>query len=568
MHGLLFRLRTLFRRHAAEGELDDELRFHLERQIAKYQILGMSEAEAERRARLEFGGLDQVKDECREARGINFVETLLQDLRYTTRTLLHSPAFTSCAVLTLALAVGANTAIFSIVNSVLLSPLPYPNPQELLAARQNDSRPNLKDIQRLTNSFASSGGVNINPMDFTGKGEPSRVHAAYVDAGLLATLGVQPMLGRWISADEDVKGGPRNIVVNYPFWRDFLGGDPHVLGKSIRLSGNGYTVIGVMPSGFALPQEPADIFVSLWVAYPEAAPDRDVHFMHTYWRLKPGVTLTQAQAEIAQVDRRLAEQFPDGEKGRGTLLVPLHEWLVGNIRPALLILFGSVGLVLLIACANFAMLLMARSVARQPELMIRASLGASNSRLIRQRLTESTLLGSIRRSSRSGGCKDRNDSLTGIETSGPAALHRNSYGPAGLPVRIWGLAADRSAIWTSARLVRLPWRYRGSLAGKRSRHRQWHFAQSIAQLPGHRGACPGTHIVSRCRAADQRLSAFALRQSGLQSPQHHDDVPSAAWEAVSRNPVRDEFPSGVAGTDQRPSGSGSGNDFRPSTGWQ
>jgi putative ABC transport system permease protein len=147
-----------------------------------------------------------------------------------------------------------------------------------------------------------------------------------------------------------------------------------------------------MPSSFGLPKEPADIFVSLWVAYPEAAPFRGVHFMHTYWRLKPRVTLTQAQAEIAQVDNRLAEQFPDSEKGRGTVLVPLHDWLVGNIRPALLILFGSVGLVLLIACANFAMLLMARSVARQRELMIRASLGARNSRLIRQRLTESTLL--------------------------------------------------------------------------------------------------------------------------------------------------------------------------------
>src|SRR6516225_6972686 len=223
----------------------------------------MREQEAERRARLEFGGLDQVKDESREARGISFVETLVQDLRYTTRTLLHSPVFTSCGVLTLALGIGANTAIFSVVNSVLLNPLPYPNPQELLAGRPNDSRPNLKDIQRLTTSFSSRGGVNINPMDFTGKGEPSRVHAAYVDAGLLATLGVQPMLGRWISADEDVKGGPRNIVVNYPFWRDFLGGDPHVLGKSIRLSGNGYTVIGVMPSGFALPQEPGHIRLAM-----------------------------------------------------------------------------------------------------------------------------------------------------------------------------------------------------------------------------------------------------------------------------------------------------------------
>ena len=392
LHDLLFRLRSLFRRYAVEGELDDELRFHLERQIAKYVKSGMSEAEAERRARLEFGGLAQVKDECREARGISFVETLVQDVGYTTRTLLHSPAFTACSVLTLALGIGANTAIFSVVNSVLLNPLPYSNPQELLAARQNDSPPNLRDVQRLTTSFASSGGVNITPMDFTGKGEPVRVHAAYIDAGLPATLGVQPMLGRWISADEDVKGGPRNIVVSYPFWRDFLGTDPHVLGKSIRLSGNSYTVIGVMPSSFALPKEPADIFVSLWVAYPEAAPDRAVHFMHTYWRLKPGVTLTQAQAEIVQVDHRLAEQFPDTEKRRGTLLVPLHDWLVGNIRPALLVLFGSVGLVLLIACANFAMLLMARSVARQRELMIRASLGARNSRLIRQRLTESTLL--------------------------------------------------------------------------------------------------------------------------------------------------------------------------------
>src|SRR6516225_6618337 len=352
----------------------------------------MREQEAERRARLEFGGLDQVKDESREARGISFVETLVQDLRYTTRTLLHSPVFTSCGVLTLALGIGANTAIFSVVNSVLLNPLPYPNPQELLAARQNDSLPNLEYIQRQTNSFVSSGGVNIEPMDFTGTGEPVRVHGAYVDAGLLATLGVQPMLGRWISADEDVKGGPRNIVVNYPFWRDFLGGDPHVLGKSISLSGNSYTIIGVMPASFALPREHAEIFVSLWVSYPDAADYRAVHFMHTYWRLKPGVTLTQAQAEIAQVDHRLAEQFPDDEKERRTLLVPLHEWLVGNIRPALLVLFGAVGLVLLIACANFAMLLMARSVARQRELMIRASLGARNSRLIRQRLTESTLL--------------------------------------------------------------------------------------------------------------------------------------------------------------------------------
>jgi putative ABC transport system permease protein len=380
------------RHSAAENELDDELRFHLERETDKYLRSGMSQAEALRRARLEFGGLDQVKNECREARGVSLIETLVQDLHYTARTLLHAPAFTACAVLTLALGIGANTAIFSVVNRVLLNPLPYPNPQELLAARQNESLPNLKDMQRQTHSFATSGGVNISPMDFTGNGEPVRVHAAWVDAGLLATLGVQPMLGRWISADEDVKGGARNVVLSYPFWRDFMGADPNVLGRAIRLSDKTYTVIGVMPRNFTLPRELADVFISLWAGYPEAAPERGVHFMHTYWRLKPGVPLGQAQAEIAQADHRLAEEFPDTERERGTVLMPLHEWLVGDVRPALLILFGAVGLVLLIACANFAMLLMARAVTRQRELMIRASLGARNARLIRQRLTESTLL--------------------------------------------------------------------------------------------------------------------------------------------------------------------------------
>ena len=313
-------------------------------------------------------------------------------MHYSTRTLLRSPAFTACAVLTLALGIGANTAIFSVVNTVLLNPLPYPNPQELLATRQNESLPNLEDLQRQTKSFASSGGINIEPMDFSGAGEPVRVHGAWVNAGLFTTLGAHPMLGRLISADEDVKGGPRSVVLSYPFWRDFLGNDPHVLGKAIRLNDNSYTVIGVLPRDFTLPRELADVFVSLWVGYPDAAAERDVHFMHTYWRLKPGVPLAQAQAEIAQLDRRLAEEFPDSERERGTSLIPLHQFLVGDVRPALLVLFGAVGLVLLIACANFAMLLMARAVARQRELMIRASLGARNGRLIRQRLTESTLL--------------------------------------------------------------------------------------------------------------------------------------------------------------------------------
>ena len=395
LHDLLFRLRTILRRQSAETELDDELRFHLERQIEKYVNSGMTEAEATRRARLEFGGEEQVKGDCREARGIGAFEILLMDFRYSFRSLLRSPVFSICAALTLALGIGANTAIFTVVNTVLLNPLPYPHPEELLAARKNDSLANLQDAQRQTTSFASSGGVNIEQMDFLGSGEPVRVHGAFMDAGLFQTLGVQPMLGRWISPDEDVKGGPHNVLLSYAFWRDYLGSNPQILGKAIRLNGNDFTVIGVMPGDFSLPQGTADIFVSLWAAYPSAAAERDVHFMHTYWRLKPGLTLTQAQADLAQVDRRLAEQFPDSEKERRTLLVSLRDRLVGDVRPALLVLFGAVGLVLLVSCANFAMLLMARSVARQRELMVRASLGASHRRLIEQRLTESTLLAMV-----------------------------------------------------------------------------------------------------------------------------------------------------------------------------
>lgn len=389
---LLFRLRAFFRRNAAETELDDELGFHFEHLVEKYVNSGMTREEARRRARLTFGGADQVKEECREARGVHLLETFFQDVRYSLRILRKSPAFTAVAGLTLALGIGANTAIFSVIDSLLLSPLPYPEPQQLVTTKQNDSLQNVIDIKRQAHSFSQGGGVNIEAMDYTGGPEPVQVHAAYVDAGLLQTLGVPPMLGRIIAPDEDVKGGPLNVVVSYHFWQDFLSSDPRALGKTISLSGNNYTVIGIMPAGFALPREHADVLVSLWVAYPEAAPFRSVHFMNTYWRLKPGVTLSQAQAELSTIDHRLAEQHPDSERGRQTSLVPLHEWLVGDVRPALLVLFGSVGFVLLIACANFAGLLMARAIARRQEFVIRASLGAGRGRLIRQTLTESVVL--------------------------------------------------------------------------------------------------------------------------------------------------------------------------------
>lgn len=392
LYTIPLRLRSLFRWSQADQELDDELRDHLERKTEQYMAQGMAQEEAHRRARLDMDGIEQTKEKCRDALRVNWIHDLIQDLRFSLRMLRKSPGFTAVAVVTLALGIGANTAIFSVVNGVLLSPLPYAHPQQLIGMKQNDSLQNLLDIQRQTHTFSNGGGINTMAMDYTDGPEPVQIQAGLVDAGLLETLGIPPMLGRIISREEDVKGGPRNIVASYQFWQNFLGSDSRVLGRRVSLGGNTYTVIGVMPANFRLPRERADVFVSLWVAYPEAAAYRGVHFMHIYWRLKMAVTLAQAQADMSSIDQRLAQQYPDNERDRRTVLMPLHELLVGNIRVALLLLFGAVAMVLLIACANFAGLLMARAVARQHEFVVRAALGAGGGALVRQALAESCLL--------------------------------------------------------------------------------------------------------------------------------------------------------------------------------
>jgi predicted permease len=386
------RLGGLFGKRRRERELSEELESNLQFHIEDNLRAGMSPEEARRQALIRLGGLEQAKEIYRERRGLPWLETLLQDVRYAGRTLRKAPSFTAVAVITLALGIGANTAIFSVIDAVLLRPLPYADPQRLVTMRQNDSLLNVTDIQKEAQSFSQGGAVNIESMDFTGGVEPVQVHAGYVDAGLLKVLGVPPMLGRTLAEEEDRLGGPRVAVLSYDFWRQYLGGDPQALGKAIPLSGKAYTVIGVMPSSFALPESNADVFVSLWVAYPEAAGARGVHFMRSYWRLKPGITLAQAQSEFAAIDRRLAQRYPAEERDRLSRLVPLHQWLAGDIRPALLVLFGAVGVVLLIACANFASLLVARALARRREVLIRAALGAGRGRIISQTLVESALL--------------------------------------------------------------------------------------------------------------------------------------------------------------------------------
>ncbi len=330
------------------------------------------------------------------------METLLRDIRYGIRSLVKRPGFTIVALIALALGIGANTAIFSLVNAVLLRPLPFAEPDRLVwmwgnirggGNRASVSPPDFLDYRKDNKTFEEFAASNSIPLalNLTGSGEPERLSASTITGNYFQALGAKPLLGRTFVLENEQPGNDMVVVLSYALWQKRFGGDPEIVGKTITLDGTAREVIGVMPQHFSFPHA-AGVWVPINFDIDPEMKIRRAHFMRPIGKLKEGVTLAQAQADLDVLARRLEEQYPDSNTGWGLRLVPLREKLVGNTRPTLFILLGAVGFVLLIACANVANLLLVRAADRQKEIALRTALGAGRFRIIRQMITESVLL--------------------------------------------------------------------------------------------------------------------------------------------------------------------------------
>jgi predicted permease len=398
-------LRSLLARRAEERELDEELRFHVEEQTAENLRRGMTPAAARAAAAHALGGVERYREEAREARGTRLVEELVRDVGYGLRVLRRTPGVSLVSVLTLALGIGATSAIFSVVKGVLLDPLPYPEPDRLVMIwgrflpesgfdfpRFVLSPPEYFDYRAQNRSLSdvaalSTLGVTLLLPD----GEAVRVRAASATASLAGVLGVAPALGRWFTEEEDRPGGTHVLVLSDGLWRRAFGADPAVLGRMVRMNGEDWQVLGVMPRGFAFPDDRIELYGPAGLD-PAATQLRQSHFIVSVGRLAPGATLAAASAEMTTLMAGWKAQYPEIHTGHFLFLRGLLDDVVGGVRRTLLVLFGGVAVVLLIVCANVTSILLARAGARRREVAVRAALGGARSRLARQFLTESTLL--------------------------------------------------------------------------------------------------------------------------------------------------------------------------------